>query len=253
MPKIRKNFNLEVVTTFFSNSSAKFTNFEVWSLSLGLKFQVSVSDLLMKSRSRSFCEVSVSNFTVFSRPMAYGGHFGRVFKTVKIHQRWWLSPTTNHSNTLTDWQSIVIIKTRAARTLEQCFSTFLMLRPTFHRDWFWAHFPKNLFQNSWLGIIMAMKQSSHQLYRRVCVTRNHNRSSTLQSLKERVRPQAHLSASRTKKWSYWSVESAPTRPYVEHFAAHLKELCGQPVRRGPPVEKRCARTSIASGTNKNIN
>jgi len=35
--------------------------------------------------------------------------------------------------------------------------------------------------------------------------RNHNLSSTLQNLKEQVRPQAHLSASRTKKWIYGSV------------------------------------------------
>jgi len=90
------------------------------------------------------------------------------------------------------------------------------------RIWFWAHFTKTLLQNSWLGVIMAMKQSSHQLYRRVRVTRNHNLSSSLQNLKERVRPQAHLSASRTKKWSYWSVESAPTRPHVcNTWSPHL--------------------------------
>jgi len=32
-------------------------------------------------------------------------------------------------------------------------------------------------------------------------------------VEERERPHAHLSTSHTKKWSYWSVESAPTRAY----------------------------------------
>jgi len=31
------------------------------------------------------------------------------------------------------------------------------------RLWFWAHFTKNLFQNSWLGVIMVVKQSSHYI------------------------------------------------------------------------------------------
>ena len=56
------------------------------------------------------------------------------------------------------------------------------------------------------------------------MTRNHNLSSTLQNLKERVRPHAHLSASRTK---IWSVESALTRPYVcNTWSPHLPWVCG---------------------------
>jgi len=54
MPKIRKKFNLEVVTTFFSKISAKFTNFEVWSLSL--EFHVSSLGLAI------FDEVVVPKF-----------------------------------------------------------------------------------------------------------------------------------------------------------------------------------------------
>ena len=41
----------------FEKISAKCTNFEAWSL--GIEFQVSVSEFLMKSRSRSFNQVSV--------------------------------------------------------------------------------------------------------------------------------------------------------------------------------------------------
>jgi len=37
---------------------------------------------------------------------------------------------------------------------------------------------------------------------------------TLQNRKERGRPHAHLFTSHTKKWSYWRVESAPTRAYT---------------------------------------
>jgi len=54
VPEIRKKFNLEVMTTFFQEISAKCTNFEV--SSLGLEFQVSSLGL------RIFDEVSVSQF-----------------------------------------------------------------------------------------------------------------------------------------------------------------------------------------------
>jgi len=105
---------------------------------------------------------------------------------------------------------------------------------------FWRHGPffaetlilgplhENFFQNSWPGVnygdetILTLTISSG--------TRDPKSQtflSTLQNLKERVRPQAHLSASRTSQWSYWSVESAPTRPYVcNTWSPHLPWVCG---------------------------
>ena len=50
MPEIWKKFRSEVMTTFFQKISAECTNFEV--SSLGVELQVSVSEFLMKSRSR---------------------------------------------------------------------------------------------------------------------------------------------------------------------------------------------------------
>jgi len=54
----------------FFSISAKSTTFEV--SSLGLEFQISVSDFLMKSRSRRFNEVSVSKVTVSTTSLFIG-------------------------------------------------------------------------------------------------------------------------------------------------------------------------------------
>ena len=58
------------MTKFFWKFSAKSTEFEV--SSLGLDFQVSVSEFLMKSRSRSFNQVSVSKVTVSTTSLVEG-------------------------------------------------------------------------------------------------------------------------------------------------------------------------------------
>ena len=58
--KFEKKIKSEVIT--HQKNLAKCTNFEV--SSLGFELQVSVSEFLMKSRSRNFDQVSVSKGTV---------------------------------------------------------------------------------------------------------------------------------------------------------------------------------------------
>jgi len=52
------------MATFFEKFRQNPQIFEVWSLGLNLEFQVSVSELLMKSRFRRFNQVSVAKVTV---------------------------------------------------------------------------------------------------------------------------------------------------------------------------------------------
>ena len=95
------------------------------------------------------------------------------------------------------------------------------------RLWFWAHFTKKLFQNSWLGVIMAMKQCSTLTIS--SGTRDPKLQPFLYTAKSiRASATAGAPISKThKKWSYWSVKSAPTRPYVcNTWSPHLPWVCG---------------------------
>ena len=91
------------------------------------------------------------------------------------------------------------------RALNRCFSTFLMSRSTFRRDWFWAHFTKNLFQNSWLGVNIALPRNISRPTLRAFAT-HRLRSAGLEDAPEKIcrgnvfANKAHATAN----WSAWT-------------------------------------------------
>jgi len=70
----------------------------------------------------------------------------RGWKTVKPCQRMLFRNCRSHGNTIVQLKAVLL----------NLFDVAAHFSP---RLWFWAHFTKKLFQNSWLGVILALSRN----------------------------------------------------------------------------------------------
>ena len=78
-----------------------------------------------------------------------------------ITKAYWTRSTTKYIVLVSVFinRSVQMFHREAGFHLRQCFSTFDVAAHFSPRLWFWAHFTKNLFQNSWLGVIIALSRN----------------------------------------------------------------------------------------------
>jgi len=107
-------------------------------------------------------------------------------------------------------------------SLGQGFSTFFDVAAHFSpRLWFWAHFTKNLFQNSWLGAIIALSQNiSWPTWRNFAAHQwatTHRLRSTGLGLVRWFATKLHNSK------SFWSI----CMKFSGLASLHMKNICGK--------------------------